>query len=453
LRSEAGFDHGLLTPVSSGADALVSDAAMLAAFVTAEVALVRAWRDPSAETISRVFGWSGGGQVVTDPGVDLDRLVVASVAGGNPVIPLVGALRARLDPSDRPAVHRGATSQDILDSALMLLARRAVRRVLADLVQLRHSLAVLAVTHRDTVTVARTLTQHAVPTTVGARVASWIRSLDRSRSRLETVDSQLPAQLGGAGGTLAAFVAHADHATASRLPAAFAAELGLAAPDAPWHTVRWPVTELGDALVQTADALGVFAADVAMGARTEIGEWIVGAPGGSSAMPHKRNPAAAVLVRSAVLRAPHLGATLHAAAGAAVDERPDGAWHAEWPALRELLRLVLGAATTARDLAAGLSVDTQAVARNLALTGGLALSERVTIELTPVLGSVAVAEIIARASAGDDLAGMLQAALRAAEEVEEPSRRASGSIGALLDPVRYIGLAGDFVDHAAEEAS
>ena len=177
-------------------------------------------------------------------------------------------------------------------------------------------------------------------------------------------------------------------------PAAFAAELALAAPDAPWHTTRWPVTELGDALVQAIDAVAVIATDVATLGRTEIGELSEGVGGGSSAMPQKQNPAASVLIRSAALRAPQLGATLHLAAAFAVDERPDGAWHAEWPTLRELLRLALGATGTAARLVAGLQVDADAVARNLAATRGLIVAERLSLAVGPVIGKERVSQIV-----------------------------------------------------------
>src|SRR5690606_24616866 len=154
----------------------------------------------------------------------------------------------------------------------------------------------------------------AVPTTVGLRAANWARAVRRAADRVEATLTQLPVQLGGAAGTLAAFVLIGGEEAAAELPEAFADELGLAVPDAPWHTVRWPVTEFGDALVQAVDALGMIAADVATLSRTEIGELAEGAGGGSSAMLQKHNPAGAVLIRSAALRAPQLGATLHTAA-------------------------------------------------------------------------------------------------------------------------------------------
>ncbi|MFT4229602.1 MAG: lyase family protein, partial [Microbacterium sp.] len=251
------------------------------------------------------------------------------------------------------------------------------------------------------------------------------------RTRLEAVAARLPAQLGGAGGTLASFVEIGGADAAARLPAAFAAELGLAAPAAPWHTSRWPVTELGDALVQVLDALGTLAGDVATLSRTEIGELAEGAGGGSSAMPQKQNPAASVLIRSAAMRAPQLGATLHLASALAVDERPDGAWHAEWPTLRELLRLALGAAGHAESLVAGLRVDREAVARNLALTGGLIVAERLSIVLAPVIGKERFDALIAAATAGADLGELVRAL----------PESAGLDVDALLSPSEYTGLA------------
>ena len=304
------------------------------------------------------------------------------------MIPLVGMLSDAV--GAHAEVHRGATSQDILDSALMFVAARAAREVSASLRATAAALRTFAIAHRHEVAAARTLTQHAVPTTVGLRAANWLRGVQRAIERVDAATAALPAQLGGAGGTLASFVELFGADAAAELPAAFAAELALAVPPAPWHTTRWPVTELGDALVQAIDAVGVIATDVATLGRTEIGELSEGVGGGSSAMPQKQNPAASVLVRSAALRAPQLGATLHLASAFAGDERPDGAWHAEWPTLRELLRLALGATGTAARLVAGLQVDAEAVARNLARTRGLIVAERLSLALTPLIGKARV---------------------------------------------------------------
>ncbi len=453
---DTGFvDSGLLSPVTVGADIGLDDGTFAACLIEAELALTRAWvevgvaPEEAAESIEKALGLfssdvSADADFVQDPPehpaemLELGALIEASVAGGNPVIPLVGMLRDLVPEPARTWVHRGATSQDIMDTALMMMASGAGLELLTRLYEVEETLVDFAAVHRDRVAAARTLTQHAVPTTVGLRAANWARSVRRAADRVEAALGHLPAQLGGAGGTLASFVLIGGADAAAELPAAFAEELGLAVPDAPWHTTRWPVTELGDAVVQAVDALGVIAADVATLSRTEIGELAEGAGGGSSAMPQKHNPARAVLIRSAALRAPQLGATLHTAAGLAVDERPDGAWHAEWPTLRELLRLGLGAAQNAHIMVAGLNVNQEAVARNLGMTGGLIVAERLSIELGPIIGAVGVKRLIAAAGGGEDLAELLEA---------DPQISAAGiDVGALLDPALYTGLAGPLVD-------
>ncbi|WP_374976031.1 lyase family protein [Microbacterium trichothecenolyticum] len=454
-RDRPALDGGLLSPVTVGHDETVTDAAYLDALVTAEVALARAWVEAGvapAEAVDEIeteFGWQGALRGCRDHGVDGTALAAAAVAGGNPVIPLVGRLKERVGAESRLWVHRGATSQDIVDTAAMVVARAATSRIVAALVHTEVSLRSLARSRRDEVAAARTLTQHAVPTTVGLRAAGWLRAVERAKERVEDVQHRLPAQLGGAAGTLASFAEIAGSDAAAALPAAFAHELGLAAPEAPWHTNRWPITELGDALVQAIDAVGKIATDVATLSRTEIGELAEGAGGGSSAMPQKRNPAASVLIRSAALRAPQLGATLHLASALAADERPDGAWHAEWPTLRELLRLALGATAHAASLLAGLHVDTDAVARNLAATGGLIVSERLSIVLGPVLGAARVADLVTEVAAGGDLAGLLAASPDVAALAAERGATPEAFMADLLDPARYTGLAGRLVDEAA----
>lgn len=441
------IDVGLLSPVTVGHDAVVSDTAMLDALVTVEVALARAGvtagfvPDAAAAAIA---------DAATAHGIDPGELAGAAVAGGNPVIPLVKLLRARVPDDARIWVHRGATSQDILDTALMLVARRATAQVLGSLAALDVALTGFASAHRDDVAAARTLTQHAVPTTIGLRAATWLRGVRRATDRLADARDELPVQLGGAAGTLASFVEIAGADAAAALPAALADELGLAVPDAPWHTTRWPVTELGDALAGAIDAVGVIAADVATATRTEIGELAEGTGGGSSAMPQKQNPAESVLIRSAALRAPQLVGTLHLAAALAVDERPDGAWHAEWPTLRDLLRLALGASAHAASLVAGLRMDAEAVARNLGATGGLIVAERLSMVLGPVIGADRVAALVSGASRGGDLAATLTGDADLAALARARGLEPEAFVADLLDPARYTGLAGRLVDQAVD---
>ncbi len=455
----APLDAGLLSPVTVGHDATVTDAACLDALVTAEVALARAYREagvaPAAavDEIEAEFGWLGGLRGCPGHGVDGVALAADAVAGGNPVIPLVGLMKNRVSPEAGAWLHRGATSQDILDTALMLIARAATSRIVAALAHTEVSLRSLARSRRDEAAAARTLSQHAVPTTVGARAAGWLRGVARAKTRVEEAQRRLPVQLGGAAGTLASFAEIAGADVAAALPALYARELGLAAPDAPWHTERWPVTELGDALVQAIDAVGKIAADVATLSRTEIGELAEGAAGGSSAMPQKRNPAASVLIRSAALRAPQLGATLHLASALAADERPDGAWHAEWPTLRELLRLALGATAHAATLVAGLHVDTDAVARNLAATRGLIVAERLSIVLGPRIGPERVTRLVADAAGGGDLAAALVGLPEVTALAAERGVAPDVLVADLLDPARYTGLAGRLVDRAVDHGA
>lgn len=431
------LDVGLLSPVTVGTGDEVADAAVLDALVTAEVALVHAYGalglapSGAVEAIESSLGWQGPEDGCRGHGLDAADLARAGVAGGNPVIPLVGLLKERVPAEARVWIHRGATSQDILDSALMRVAFASAAETASALRRTESALARLAEAHALDVGAARTLTQHGVPTTLGLRFSGWLRGVRRAADRLDAARAALPAQLGGAGGTLASFVELFDEESALALPAAYARALRLSAPDAPWHTNRWPVTELGDALVQAIDALGKIATDVATLSRTEIAELSEGSGGGSSAMPQKQNPVASVLIRSAALRAPQLGATLHLAAALAADERPDGAWHAEWPTLRELLRLARGAAAHGESLVAGLRVDRNAASRNIALTHGLIVSERLALALTPVIGKDAVGRIVAAAGRGEDLRALVRDAVA----------DTGVDVDALLDPSDYIGLA------------
>ncbi|MGW0585608.1 lyase family protein, partial [Streptomyces sp. NPDC002920] len=312
------------------------------------------------------------------------------------------------------------------------------------------ALAGLAAEHRDTPMPGRTLTQHAVPTTFGLKAAGWRALTLDARDRVTAVRDSLPAQLGGAAGTLAAFTAYgATRAESARgdatgLPAAYARELGLRAPLLPWHTLRTPVADLAGCLAFTAGALGKIAVDVLTLARTEIAEVAEGSGGGSSAMPHKANPVRATLIAGAARRAPQLAAVLYGSL-AAEDERPAGAWHAEWEPLRELLRLAGGAARDAAELTEGLRVRPQAMHANLGLTHGLIVSERLSAELSAVLGraraKALLTELAPRTYAEGRSLGELLAGEPDLKDVD---------LGDLTDPARYTGSAGTLTDRALE---
>jgi 3-carboxy-cis,cis-muconate cycloisomerase len=349
----------LLEPGSHRAAGVVDDDALVGAMVRVEVAWMR------------VLGASADQMASVEAVV----LQVADVEdAGNPVLPLVRALRAALGDA---VVHRGLTSQDVLDTAMMLLARDALTRITADLGSLADSLARLADAHRGSVMAGRTLTQYAVPVTFGLKAAQWLTGVLDARHAVAAVDAALPVQCGGAAGTLA--LAGELVADPVRTARAFADQLGLVAPGLSWHTRRTPVTRLGDALVETCDALGHIATDVLLLGRPEIAELReTSAPGRgtSSTMPHKRNPVLSVLVRSTALQAPQLGAQLHVCAADSQDERSAGAWHAEWPALRRLLEVTLTASSQAAELVAGLEVDPAVMRRRAESVAEALLSER-----------------------------------------------------------------------------
>ncbi len=393
-------DVGLLSPVSASplVAALTGDRAVLAAILAVEAG----W----AAVLEKHDLAPAGSAAVVAHAADASRYDPAGIAvraqgGGNPVIPLLADLRAQVKALDTGsagapgvgalrAVHTSLTSQDVLDTALMLLARNTVSALLADVKGTTAALARLAEQHAETLCVGRSLTQHSLPFTFGLKAAQWFHGLAAAARRLEVL--QLPVQTGGAAGTLAAgTVLTAGSATDPfALSDDLASQLGLAATPAPWHTNRLAVTSLGDSLAGVVDAFGKIASDVLFLSRPEVAE--VAEPrapgrGVSSAMPQKQNPVLSVLVRSAALQAPALAAQLHLAAATFNDERPDGAWHSEWPALRQLLALALGAAGHLRELAEGLQVFPEGMRRNLDLSGPLLLSEGVTAAVAPLLSA------------------------------------------------------------------
>lgn len=375
--------HGLLDPGAAHGHALAGDAAVLDALVRAELAWVQVLAESGLAPADLPGALTAG--LSADP-LDLISVAGRAAEGGNPVIPLVDDLRSRAGSGSASRfVHRGLTSQDALDTALMLVGAAVLDDVAASLCRMGDALAGHAADHRDSVMVGRTLTQHAVPVTFGLRAAQWLASVQDVLGDVRTCRAALPVQCGGAAGTLAGVlvagatrVEGAARVDALGLPGRWAALLGLVAPSAPWHTRRRPVTRLGDTLSAVLSTVGHVATDVTTLSRPEIGELSEGlAPGQgrSSTMPHKRNPVGSVLVRAAALQAGPLAGTLHQCAALAVDERPDGAWHAEWPTLQRLLGLAATAAERAASVAEGLEVDAEVMARRVAGSGDLALSE------------------------------------------------------------------------------
>jgi 3-carboxy-cis,cis-muconate cycloisomerase len=343
----------LFTPifVPDAVQDAVSGGAWLRAMLDAEAALA------AAEAAEGVIPPEAAAAIAAAQ-PDLSGIAVDARDAGNPVVPLVKALRAVAGEH----AHHGATSQDILDSAAMLVAKRALGPVLGELDAVVGECARLAREHRDTVMAGRTLLQQARPVTFGLKAAGWLAGVAGARDRLRALRSSLPAQLGGPAGTLSAL--------GDRGPAVlerFAAELGLAAPALPWHGDRRPVAELGAALAVAAGAVEKVAVDVVLLAQTEVGEVSedsTGGRGGSSAMAHKRNPIGAVRARAAArsVRAA-AGVLLEAMAGE--HERAAGAWHSEWTALSDALAGTGGAAWSVHESLSGLTVDAARMRANM----------------------------------------------------------------------------------------
>lgn len=367
----------LFWPGDHRAGDLMSDGA----FLTAMVAVEQAWLDGLVEAgIAPRDARAELCSVVARN--DADMIARRADVDGTPVSALVALLRERSEPATARWLHRGLTSQDVVDTALVLCMRDVLARIGDECATQAGALAALAERHRETETLARTLTQAALPSTLGAKFARWLTGVLDACEPLAGLMSSLPVQAGGAVGTLAAtteLAGSVDGATA--LSDALADKLRLA-PALPWHTTRSTITRLGDALVTCCDAWGHIAADVATGSRPEIGEFAEGSGGGSSTMPHKANPVRSVLIRRAALTAAPLAAVLHAAAASTVDERADGAWHAEWATLRTLARHTVVAAAHTSELVTGLKVDETRVADNLAAGEGLLSEQRAMTELT-----------------------------------------------------------------------
>jgi 3-carboxy-cis,cis-muconate cycloisomerase len=335
--------------------ASLSDRAWLEAMLEAERALVTA--EARAGVVSEEAARAVTGALDADR-YDIDALAAAGRSPGNPVEPLVRAIRAQVGGDHSDDVHRGATSQDILDTAAVLVARHALESVDSELANAADACARFAEEHRGTVMAARTLLQQAVPTTFGYKAAGWLVALVDARRRLAAVE--LPAQLGGPAGTLSAL---GDRG--ADVLALYAEELALPAPVMPWHTRRTPFLRLGGALAEAAVAVAKIAGDVVLLAQTEVGEVSEGEGGASSSMPHKQNPAQAVIA-DACARHAIADAALLVACGVHEHERAVGAWHAEWGALNGALAATGGAASAIARSLDGLKVDAERMRSNLA---------------------------------------------------------------------------------------
>ena len=379
---------------------------------------------------------------------DPEEIGQGARASGNPVPPLVRALTEKVSEASEEAaryVHKGATSQDITDTAAMLITRRMLDLILAELDGIAAACARLAEEHRDTPMAGRTLLQQALPTTFGLKAAGWlVAALEARHALLDVRSSRLAAQLGGAAGTLASL-----GGSGISVLGEFARELDLAEPALPWHADRTRVAEVGAVLSLVAGVLGKVSLDVILMAQTEVGE--VAEPagegrGGSSTLPHKRNPILSVTAAASVRRVQDLSRTL---AGAMVGEheRAAGAWHSEWEALSGALALTGGAAAAVREVAEGLEVHPEKMRENLDATGGMLLAENVTTVAAERLGRLKAHDLVKTACRR-----ALEEGKPLCEELLEDDAfgevLSEGEIDAALDPAGYLGSAGEFVDRA-----
>lgn len=382
---------------------------------------------------------------------DFAALAQAIATAGNSAIPLVKALGKRIaatSPEAERFVHLGATSQDAMDSGLVLQLRAAIDLIESDLANLGDALAAQAERHADTPLAGRTWLQQATPVTLGMKLAGVLGAITRHRQRLNELKPRLLSlQFGGASGSLAALGEQAWP-----VAEALAAELQLNLPEQPWHTQRDRLVEFASLLGLIAGSLGKLGRDLSLLMQTEAGEvFEPSAPGkgGSSTMPHKRNPVGAAVLIGAATRAPGLVATMFAAMPQE-HERSLGLWHAEWETLPELCCLVSGALQQALLAVPGLEVDAARMRANLELTQGLVLAEAVSIALAQRIGRDAAHHLVEQCCRQAVQQGVhLRAVLGANAEVS--AELSATELERLLDPAHYLGQARRWVQRAVAE--
>jgi 3-carboxy-cis,cis-muconate cycloisomerase len=377
---------------------------------------------------------------------DLAGLAEAATRSGNLAIPLVKALTvgvARTDADAARYVHWGATSQDVIDTAAMLTLRAAIDVLLSDLDRAIAGFAGQARRHRNTAVVARTWLQHALPMPFGLKLAEYAAALHRSRLRLKRLRREtLALQFGGAAGTLAA-LGDKGWLVAERL----ARELALPLPHAPWHSHRDRIAEAASVLAILAGTCGKIARDVSLMMQTDVAEAFEPSGegrGGSSTMPHKRNPVAAATALAAATMAPNLAATIFAAQ-VQDHERSAGPWHAEWPTLPMLQLVTSGALAAIVDIAEGLEVDAARMRVNLDATHGLIMAEAVTFALAEKIGKSEAHHLLEAASKRavaekKNLRDVL------AKDTKVTAHLSADTLTKLFEPMGYQGVSQALID-------
>jgi len=437
----------LLDPLfgSEAIDKIFADRSRLQRMLDFEAALARA--EAGTDVIPESAAAPIANQCRADL-FDLPALARAAASAGNLVIPMVKQLTDLVGKNDKEAVryvHWGATSQDAIDTGLVLQLRDACDALAVDLDRLSASLAELAADHRTTPVAARTWMQQAVPTVFGLKVAGWLDAITRHRTRLQELRGRvLVLQFGGAAGTLASLGQRGLD-----VARALAEELQLDLPALPWHAHRDRMAEVATTLALLTGTLGKMARDISLQMQTEIAEVFEPAGvgrGGSSTMPHKRNPVACAVVLSAAERVPAL-ASIMLAAMSQEHERGLGGWHAEWETLPELFRLSAGALHRMVETIAHLEIDAHRMRQNLEITQGLIFAEAVAMVLGKQIGKAAAHQLIEAASRkaiGEKK--HLREVLSANAEVT--SQLSKGELEKLFDPINYTGVAGQLIERA-----
>ena len=435
----------LLAPMLSSAAmrAVCDDVAYLQRMLDFEAALARAEAATGVIPASAADPIAGACKASS---FDLAALAEAATRSGVLTIPLVKALTAGVAKADAEAaryVHWGATSQDVVDTATVLTLRAGIDALLADIDRAIAGFAKLAGAHRDTPMVARTWLQHALPMPFGLKLAEYAAALHRSRARLQRLRSEaLALQFGGAAGTLAA-LGDKGLLVAEKL----AQELELPLPDAPWHTHRDRIAEAASVFAIVSGTCGKIARDLSLMMQTDVAE--ASEPsgegrGGSSTMPHKRNPVASATALAAATMAPNLAATIFASM-VQDHERSAGAWHAEWPTLPMLLLVTSGALAAVVDIAEGLEVDAARMRVNLDATNGLIMAEAVTMALAEDIGKSQAHHLVEAASkrAVTENKGLRELLT---EDPKVAAHLGADKLTKLFEPMAYQGVSQALID-------
>ncbi len=435
----------LMSPLFSSAAMreIVSDQARLQRMLKAEAALAAAEASLGVIPASAARPIANACQAKF---YDIGALGLAAVSVGNLAIPLVKALTAEVAKHDAEAaryVHWGATSQDIIDTALVLELRAVIDDLATELERAIPAFTTLAEKHRHTPTVGRTWLQQALPMPFGLKVAGYAAALTRARARLKRVRNEaLVLQFGGATGTLAALGSRGVE-----VAIAFAKELDLPLPDGPWHTHRDRLADVASAFAMLAGTCGKIARDVALLMQTEVGEAFEPAGegrGGSSTMPHKRNPVAAASGLACAAIAPQLCATI-LAAQVQEHERAAGAWAAEWPTFPALALVTSGALAAVVDIADGLDVDVERMRANLDITDGQIMAEAVSFKLAEKIGKSEAHKLVESAGKKAHAENKHLKDILAADP-KVTAIIPAGEISKLFDPMSYQGVAQLFID-------